>query len=229
MILTRMKPTPASFIALAILFQNCDHVTSFSSNNPVNTYSNHHHHDGILGSNLRIPMTHSSHSILFANKKRKDDEDLEEKEETDTERDRRKEAPKKSNFSSSSWNRFNQVLSASQNSINNNAGEPDTFVTGKALEDLRTDMQTLKHNLEWAKALKDYSRIDSLTRAIRKGEQRDPGYMYDKAYRLIEHAKGMKDATDEEKDTLIEKWNGVSERAKEVLPQFQMEGLWVGK
>ena len=103
------------------------------------------------------------------------------------------------------------------------------FETGEGLKSLREDLESLRHNLEWAKALKDEVRIASLTKAITNGQNRDPYFMYSKALRLIAEARKMKDATQEEKDALTEKWSSVADAARKVLPEFQMEGLWVGK
>ena len=103
------------------------------------------------------------------------------------------------------------------------------FASGEELKSLREDMESLRHNLEWAKALKDEARVESLSKAIKRGQDRDPYFMYTKALRLIAEARKMKDVTEEEKDALIEKWSGVARSAKHVLPEFRMEGLWVGK
>ena len=103
------------------------------------------------------------------------------------------------------------------------------FASGEELECLREDLESLKQNLEWAKALKDENRIESLEKAIRKGESRDPSFMYTKAKKIIAETKKMKDASDDEKEILIEKWSGIATDAREFLPQLNMEGLWVGK
>lgn len=103
------------------------------------------------------------------------------------------------------------------------------FATGEELKNLRLDLESLRHNLEWAEALQDKVRIESLEKAIEKGEKRDPRTMYKKAIRLISQAKKMKDASTEEKDALIEKWVKVASAARECLPQFNLEGLWVGR
>jgi hypothetical protein len=63
----------------------------------------------------------------------------------------------------------------------------------------------LRHNLEWSKALKDDVRIQSLEKAIQNGRNRDPHFMYRKAYRLIAEVRKVKDASQEEKDSLIDK------------------------
>jgi hypothetical protein len=53
--------------------------------------------------------------------------------------------------------------------------------------------------------------------------------MYKKSLRLINQAKKMKEASIEEKEALIEKWATVAATARECLPQFNLNGLWVGK
>jgi hypothetical protein len=103
------------------------------------------------------------------------------------------------------------------------------FATGQELKNLRVDLNSLRHNLQWAEALKDDTRVESLAKAIKKGETRDPDLMYTKALKLMAQAKVMKDATKEAKDALIEKWVTVAASARICLPQFNLEGLWVGK
>jgi hypothetical protein len=103
------------------------------------------------------------------------------------------------------------------------------FASGEELKSLREDLDSLRHNLEWAKALKDELRIESLEKAILNGQHRDPSYMYTKALKLIAEARKMKDASQDEKDALIEKWSTVAAAARELLPEFSLCGLWVGK
>lgn len=103
------------------------------------------------------------------------------------------------------------------------------FATGDELKNLRVDLETLKHNLEWAKALKDDVRMESLEKAIRNGQNRDPSFMYTKALKLIAHTRKLKDVSQEEKDALVEKWTNVAAAARELLPEFNLDGLWVGK
>jgi hypothetical protein len=83
--------------------------------------------------------------------------------------------------------------------------------------------------LEWAKALKDDIRIESLEKAISKGESRDPSFMYTKAQNIISETKKMQDASEDEKKIVIDKWSSVATDAREFLPHLNMEGLWVGK
>ena len=103
------------------------------------------------------------------------------------------------------------------------------FASGEELAHLREDLDSLRKNLEWAKALKDEMRVESLEKAIKKGESRDPSYMYNKARNMIAETKKMEDASDEEKKIVIEKWTNVASDAREFLPQLNMEGLWVGE
>lgn len=102
------------------------------------------------------------------------------------------------------------------------------FASGEELMSLREDLESLRQNLEWASALKDKIRIESLERAISKGESRDPFFMYSKAQNIIAGAKKLDDATDEEKKILIQKWSNLASEAREFLPHLNMEGLWVG-
>ena len=103
------------------------------------------------------------------------------------------------------------------------------FASGEELRCLREDLESLRQNLEWARALNDEIRIESLEKAISKGESRDPLFMYSKAQNIIAGAEKLDDATDEEKEFLIEKWSNVASEARGFLPQLNMEGLWVGK
>lgn len=103
------------------------------------------------------------------------------------------------------------------------------FASGNELKSLREDLESLRHNLEWAKALKDEMRIESLEKAIVNGQNRDPSLMYTKALKLIAEARKIKDASQEERDALIEKWTTVAAAARELLPEFNLCGLWVGK
>jgi hypothetical protein len=103
------------------------------------------------------------------------------------------------------------------------------FASGEELKSLREDLESLRHNLDWAKALKDELRIHSLEQAIKNGQNRDPLFMYSKALRIITETRKMKDFSEEERVALVEKWSAVASAAREVLPEFTMEGLWIGK
>jgi hypothetical protein len=102
------------------------------------------------------------------------------------------------------------------------------FATGEVLKNLRLDLGSLRENLQWAKAFKDVGRIQDLNEAIKKSQNRDPDYVYTQSFKIMAQVKTM-DASQEEKDALVEKWSKLAQGARECLPQFNLEGLWVGK
>eukprot|EP00535_Pseudo-nitzschia_heimii_P009639 CAMPEP_0197191968 /NCGR_PEP_ID=MMETSP1423-20130617/24328_1 /TAXON_ID=476441 /ORGANISM="Pseudo-nitzschia heimii, Strain UNC1101" /LENGTH=315 /DNA_ID=CAMNT_0042644767 /DNA_START=279 /DNA_END=1223 /DNA_ORIENTATION=+ len=108
------------------------------------------------------------------------------------------------------------------------SSENKLFASGEELRCLREDLESLRQNLEWARALNDEIRIESLEKAIDKGESRDPLFMYSKAQRIIAGVKKLDDASKEEEEILIEKWSKIASEARVFLPQLNMEGLWVG-
>jgi hypothetical protein len=103
------------------------------------------------------------------------------------------------------------------------------FVAGEELKNLRLDLSSLRQNLQWAEALNDVKRIESLTKAIKVGESRDPDHMLKKALKIVDQTRKMKDASQEEKDYLIEKWEKIAEHARDHVQEFNLEGLWVGR
>jgi hypothetical protein len=100
----------------------------------------------------------------------------------------------------------------------------EKFSIGEALRNLRLDLESLRQNLKWAEALKDETRIESLSKAIKAGESRDPDYMYQKALGIIEQTRKMKDASQEEMDSLIEKWEKIATAARQYVQEFNLEG-----
>eukprot|EP00536_Pseudo-nitzschia_multiseries_P012081 jgi/Psemu1/207634/e_gw1.442.3.1 len=140
--------------------------------------------------------------------------------------------------------------SSSTSSSSSSSYQQQLFATGDELSELREDLTSLKQNLEWAKALKDEARIESLEKAIRMGQNKDPFYMYEKARKIIAHQQQQQqqqqqqaynnnndnddgsddDGSEEEEDrkALIEKWSAVESNARKFLPHLNMEGLWVG-
>jgi hypothetical protein len=102
------------------------------------------------------------------------------------------------------------------------------FATGEELKNLRLDLKSLRQTLQWAEAFNDVGRIQDLNKAIKKGENRDPDYVYTKAFKIMAQVRTMTDTSKEEKDALVEKWSKLAQGARECLPQFNLEGLWVG-
>ena len=102
------------------------------------------------------------------------------------------------------------------------------FATGEDLKNLRLDLGSLRQNLQLAEACNDIGRIQDLNEAINKSQNRDPDYVYTQAFQLMAQVKTMTDASQEEKDALVEKWSKLAQGARECLPLFNLEGLWVG-
>lgn len=100
----------------------------------------------------------------------------------------------------------------------------DTFLIGEELRNLRLDLESLRQNLQWAEALKDDTRIESLSKAIKDGESRDPDHMYQKALGIIEQTKKMKGVAEEEKECLVEKWGKIAATARQYVQEFNLDG-----
>jgi hypothetical protein len=115
------------------------------------------------------------------------------------------------------------------------------FAIGDELKRLRADLDSLRENLHWAEAMEDDERVVDLKSAIQTGEQRDPDICYANALQMLAQTKasttssstsqstGTNNLSLDEKQQLLEKWQKEAEVARSSLPQFQLEGLWVGK
>jgi hypothetical protein len=117
------------------------------------------------------------------------------------------------------------------------------FAVGDELKQLRAELDSLRENLHWAQAMEDEKRVVDLKSAIQTGEQRDPDLCYAKALQMLAHTKASTTTTSsstsqnssainlspDEKQRLLLKWQKEAELARSKLPQFQLEGLWVGK
>lgn len=103
------------------------------------------------------------------------------------------------------------------------------FAVGDDLKRLRTDLETLRDNLQWAEAMDDHSRILDLSKAIRDGERRDPDLAYAEALQDIAETKAALDLSKEDKDAILLRLQDRAQAARSVLPRFQLEGLWIGK
>jgi anti-sigma28 factor (negative regulator of flagellin synthesis) len=108
------------------------------------------------------------------------------------------------------------------------------FAVAEELKQLRADLDALRENVHWAEAMEDADRVADLKRAIQNGEERDPDLCYAKALQILAQTKATslttnKDLSSTEKQRLLVKWQKEAELARSCLPQFQLEGLWVGK
>jgi hypothetical protein len=102
----------------------------------------------------------------------------------------------------------------------------DRFAEGNDLTKLRSDILSLKKNLEWAKAIGDASRIHDLETTIDKWEWKDPEAAYAKALSMVESLSKVKG---EGQEALITNWVQEAVVARSCIPRFNLEGLWVGK
>jgi len=101
--------------------------------------------------------------------------------------------------------------------------EGPRFVQGDELHRLRQDVLGMRQSLHEARHLGDKSRVKKLTRAILSAQQRDAEFMYQVALERLE-AASLAGLVEEAETYRVE-----AERARAALPQFQLEGLWVGK
>jgi hypothetical protein len=118
------------------------------------------------------------------------------------------------------------------------------FAAGDELKRLRADLDSLRENLHWAEAMEDDERVADLKSAIQTGTQRDPDLCYAKALQMLALTKARpttatsasqsasatsNNLSPYEKEELLYKWQKEADASRSSLPQFQLEGLWVGK
>ncbi len=104
--------------------------------------------------------------------------------------------------------------------IEQEAKNKSKFLHGDELVELRKYMTNLKLDLQMAKEKRDNSRIRDLTKALHESQNLDAEHVYT---HCMEMAEGS--SSEEEKMEWIQEAN----EAKECLPQFNLQGLWVGK
>lgn len=97
------------------------------------------------------------------------------------------------------------------------------FVTGDELYQLRNNVLALRRDLQDARETGAVSRVRELERSILQAQQLDAEFMYQVALERMEVAAKLGD------DEQTEKYRQEAALARSALPQFQLEGLWVGK
>lgn len=97
------------------------------------------------------------------------------------------------------------------------------FVSGDELHMLRQEVLGLREKLEQARKLKATGRVQELERAIIEAQQVDAEFVYSVAKERTNVAMeaGLTDEAQE--------WEREAMMARSVLPQFNLDGLWVGK
>eukprot|EP00957_Ditylum_brightwellii_P074909 5693234-Ditylum_brightwellii.AAC.1 len=101
------------------------------------------------------------------------------------------------------------------------------FSSGEELRNLRTDLEALRKNLQWAEAMADIGRIMDLRKAISNGEDRDPDIVYERSKKLIQEAEKINSIPKKYEEKL--KHMKEAKAARDCIPRFNLEGLWVGK
>lgn len=94
------------------------------------------------------------------------------------------------------------------------------FLHGDELIELRMYMDNLKLDLQLAREEKDMNRLKDLSQALHESQNLDAEFVY---ANCMEMAKG---ASSEEE---AKEWKREADEARECLPQFNLQGLWVGK
>lgn len=97
------------------------------------------------------------------------------------------------------------------------------FAERDELHRLRQEVLGMRQSLHDARSVGDTKNVRKLTRAILAAQQRDAEFMYQVALERMEaasHAGLLLEA---------ETYRVEAEQARAALPQFQLEGLWVGK
>ena len=112
-------------------------------------------------------------------------------------------------------------------SKNNMAAAANTkeskFVLGDDLVELRKRVEKMKLHLVKARTQGDTSKIEELTNNISEEQARDPDYIYDTSLdkALIAEKAGQDDEATLYRHRALE--------ARKNMPQYNLEGLWVGK
>lgn len=106
---------------------------------------------------------------------------------------------------------------------NNNNQKESKFVLGDDLVELRKRVEKMKLHLVKARTQGDTSKIEELTNNISEEQARDPDYIYDTC---LDKALIAEEAGQDDKATL---YRHRALEARKNMPQYNLEGLWVGK
>lgn len=104
--------------------------------------------------------------------------------------------------------------------IEQEAKNKSKFLHGDELVELRKYIANLELDLQVAKDENDESRIWDLTKALLESMNMDAEFVYTNCMEMAAAAENEEEARD---------WRNEAEEAKECLPQFNLQGLWVGK
>ena len=102
--------------------------------------------------------------------------------------------------------------------------QQSNFVQGEALHALRRKVLALRTELRDAQAAKDEQSVLELRRAIIHAQQMDAEFVYavnTEKMNSVEEANGSPEE--------VEEYRMEAMKARQAMPQFNLEGLWVGK
>mmetsp|Transcript_11574 Transcript_11574/g.24550 ORF Transcript_11574/g.24550 Transcript_11574/m.24550 type:complete len:397 (+) Transcript_11574:310-1500(+) len=105
----------------------------------------------------------------------------------------------------------------------NSNGPSSKFVTGDDLHRLRHQVLAMRLELQEARRNGDGPRVKDLERAIMKTQQVDAEFVYTVSLEREELAHQDGDVLE------AQRFHQKATEARSALPQFQLEGLWVGK
>lgn len=109
------------------------------------------------------------------------------------------------------------------------AATDSKYAIGAELKQLRYDLANFRENLQWSTALDDQDKVEAMTKAIADAEARDPDIAYAKTLAEIKDLKTRTDITADEKDKQQRMLQEKASHVRSLLPQFNLDGLWVGK
>ena len=94
------------------------------------------------------------------------------------------------------------------------------FLHGDELIELRKYMNNLKLDLQLAREENDMNRLKDLSQALHESQNLDAEFVYANCMEMANAASSEEEAME---------WKKEADEAKECLPQFNLQGLWVGK
>ncbi len=109
------------------------------------------------------------------------------------------------------------------NRVKQDSSTPSKFVTGDDLHRLRHQVLAMRLELQEARRSDDSDRVRDLERAIMKTQQVDAEFVYTVSLERQELAHQAGDML------AAQRFHEKAMEARAALPQFQLEGLWVGK
>lgn len=116
--------------------------------------------------------------------------------------------------------RMNEVR---RNRLQEEERQRTRFVSGDELHVLRQQVLSLRQELEVARNLRLHDRVQQLEHTILQVQQVDAEFVYHVSLDRMRHAELQGNAVD------AEKYRKEAMIARAALPQFNLDGLWVGK